>query len=76
LSRHRVATGPISPADLGKVSTPSYQVILQENQPANEDIELAWCEFTDDHGFTFLRYVKQLRFHHNLVENFSDVGLE
>jgi hypothetical protein len=56
--------------------TPSYQVILQDNQPANEDIELAWCEFTDDHDFAFLRYAKGLRFHHNLVEDFNDDGLE
>ena len=56
--------------------TPSYQIILQNNQPTNEDIELAWCEFTDDHDFAFLRYVKGLRFHHNLVENFNDDGLE
>ena len=56
--------------------TPSYQVIFQDNQPANTDIELAWCEFTDDHDFAFLRYVKGLRFHHNLVENFNDDGLE
>ncbi|MBX6315184.1 MAG: DUF1565 domain-containing protein [Isosphaeraceae bacterium] len=56
--------------------TPSYQIILQNNQPINENIELAWCEFTDDHDFAFLRYVKGLRFHHNLVENFNDDGLE
>jgi hypothetical protein len=56
--------------------TPSYQVILQNNQPINENIEFAWCEFTDDHDFAFLRYVKNLRFHHNLVENFNDDGLE
>ena len=49
--------------------TPSYQVILQNNQPINEDIELAWCEFTSDHDFAFLRYGRRLRFHHNLVEN-------
>ncbi len=54
----------------------SYQIILQDNQPAIEDIELAWCEFTDDHDFAFMRYLKGLRFHHNLVENFNDDGLE
>jgi hypothetical protein len=37
---------------------------------------MAWCEFTDDHDFAFLRYVKNLRFHHNLVDNFNDDGLE
>jgi hypothetical protein len=56
--------------------TASYQVILQNNQPQNENIEFAWCEFTDDHDFAFLRYVKNLQFHHNLVDNFNDDGLE
>ena len=56
--------------------TASYQIVLQNNQPANEDIELANCEFTDDHDFAFLRYAKNLQFHHNLVENFNDDGLE
>jgi hypothetical protein len=56
--------------------TPSYQIMLYNNQPWNENIELAWCEFTDDHDFAFLRYVKGLDFHHNLVENFNDDGLE
>jgi hypothetical protein len=56
--------------------TASYQIVLQNNQPANEDIELAWCEFTDDHDFAFLRYVKNLQFHHNFVDNFNDDGLE
>jgi hypothetical protein len=56
--------------------TASYQIVLQNNQPLNENIELAWCEFTDDHDFAFLRYAKNLQFHHNLVENFNDDGLE
>jgi hypothetical protein len=56
--------------------TPSYQIVLQNNQPVNENIEFAWCEFTDDHDFAFLRYAKNLRFHHNLVDNFNDDGLE
>src|SRR5262249_2469286 len=42
----------------------------------NEDIELSWCEFTDDHDFAFLRFVKNLQFHHNFVDNFNDDGLE
>ncbi len=42
----------------------------------NENIEIANCEFTDDHDFAFLRHVKNLRFHHNFVENFNDDGLE
>ncbi|MBW3540773.1 MAG: DUF1565 domain-containing protein [Planctomycetes bacterium] len=56
--------------------TASYQIVFQDNQPSNEDIELAWCEFTDDHDFAFLRYVKNLQFHHNYVDNFNDDGLE
>jgi hypothetical protein len=56
--------------------TPSYQVVLQNNQPVNENIEFAWCEFTDDHDFAFLRFAKNLRFHHNFVDNFNDDGLE
>src|SRR6185437_9554331 len=54
----------------------SYQIIFQNNQPLNENIEFAWCEFTDDHDGAFLRFVKGLRFHHNLVDNFNDDGLE
>jgi hypothetical protein len=56
--------------------TASYQIVLQNNQPLNEDIEFAWCEFTDDHDFAFLRFAKNLRFHHNFVDNFNDDGLE
>ena len=56
--------------------TASYQIVLQNNQPLNDDIELAWCEFTDDHDFAFLRFATNLRFHHNLVDNFNDDGLE
>lgn len=56
--------------------TASYQIVFQNNQPYNEDIELAFCEFTDDHDCAFLRYVKNLQFHHNFVDNFNDDGLE
>jgi hypothetical protein len=56
--------------------TPSYQIVFQNNQPVNENVELAWCEFTDDHDFAFLRYVKNLQFHHNFVDNFNDDGME
>jgi hypothetical protein len=44
--------------------------------PANENIEFANCEFTDDHDFAYVRYVKNLRFHHNFVDNFNDDGFE
>ena len=56
--------------------TASYQVVLQDNQPANEDIEFAQCEFTDGHDFAYLRHVRGLQFHHNFVDNFNDDGLE
>ncbi len=56
--------------------TATYQIVLQNNQPVNEDIEFAHCEFTDDHDFAFFRYAKNLRFHHNFVDNFNDDGLE
>ncbi len=56
--------------------TASYQIVFQNNQPVNENIEFAFCEFTDDHDFAFFRYVKNLQFHHNFVDNFNDDGLE
>lgn len=56
--------------------TASYQIVLQNDQPYNEDIEFSYSEFTDDHDFAFLRYAKGLRFHHNYVDNFNDDGLE
>jgi hypothetical protein len=56
--------------------TASYQIVFQNQQLVNENIEIASCEFTDDHDFAFLRHVKNLRFHHNFVENFNDDGLE
>jgi hypothetical protein len=56
--------------------TASYQIVFQNSQPVNENIELAFCEFTDDHDFAFLRYIKNLQFHHNFVDNFNDDGFE
>ena len=56
--------------------TASYQVVLQDNQPGVENIEIAWCEFTDDHDCAYFRPAKNLRFHHNFVENFNDDGIE
>jgi hypothetical protein len=56
--------------------TASYQIVLQNSQPSNENIEFVWCEFTDDHDFAFLRFARNLRFHHNFVDNFNDDGLE
>jgi hypothetical protein len=56
--------------------TATYVIVFQNHQPMNENIELAWCEFTDGHDFAFLRYVKNLQFHHNFVDNFNDDGIE
>jgi hypothetical protein len=56
--------------------TASYQIVFHNQQPLNENIELAWCELTDDHDCAFLRFVKNLKFHHNFVDNFNDDGLE
>ena len=56
--------------------TASYQIVLRDDQPVNEDIEFGWCEFTDDHDFAFLRFAKNLRLHHCFVDNFNDDGLE
>ena len=56
--------------------TASYQIVLRNEQPGNENLEFAHCEFTDDHDFAFLRYAKNLQFHHNFVDNFNDDGME
>jgi hypothetical protein len=56
--------------------TPSYRLITQRNKPQSTNWEIANCEFTDDHDGIWLRYVKNLKFHHNLVDNFNDDGLE
>lgn len=58
------------------LGTASYQIVFQNHQPVNENIEIAHCELTDDHDGAFLRYVKNLRFHHNFVDGFNDDGLE
>jgi uncharacterized protein (TIGR03067 family) len=43
---------------------------------AGRDFELAHCEFTDHHDCIQLYYVNGMRFHHNLVDNFDDDGIE
>lgn len=78
--RHTAFRGLAAPwtsrAHMKYRGTASYQVILQNNQPGNENFEFAWCEFTDDHDGAFLRYAKGLRLHHSLIDNFNDDGLE
>lgn len=56
--------------------TPSYRIITQRAKPQSHDWEIANCEFTDDHDGVWLRYVKNLKFHHNFVDNFNDDGIE
>lgn len=63
-------------AHMKYLGTPSYQIVLQNNRPMNEDIELSHCEFTDDHDFAFLRYAKHLSLHHCLIDHFNDDGVE
>lgn len=41
----------------------------------NEDFELAYSEFTDAHDSVWIGDVKNLRFHHNLLDNVNDDGL-
>ncbi len=78
--RHSAFRGLAAPwtsrAHMKYRGTPTYQVILQNGQPLNENIELAWSEFTDDHDFAFVRWAKNLQFHHNFIDNFNDDGLE
>ena len=56
--------------------TPSYSLITRRGKPLNKDLEIAYCDFTDGHDGLWLRYVNNLRFHHNYVDNFNDDGLE
>jgi hypothetical protein len=56
--------------------TPSYRIITQRAKPESHDWEIANCEFTDDHDGIWLRYVRNLKFHHNFVDNFNDDGIE
>jgi hypothetical protein len=43
---------------------------------AGRDFEFAHCELTDHHDCMQFHFVDGLRFHHNLVDNFNDDGLE
>jgi hypothetical protein len=43
---------------------------------AGSDFEIAHCELTDHHDCIQFYYLDGLHFHHNLVENFNDDGLE
>ena len=41
----------------------------------NRDFELAYCEFTDCVDGVFIGNVKNVHFHHNLLDNVSDDGM-
>lgn len=56
--------------------TPSYVLLTQRQHPENHDWEIAYSEFTDGHDGLWLRFVRNVRFHHNLLDNFNDDGLE
>jgi hypothetical protein len=56
--------------------TPSYVIMGEMNQPENRDFEIAYSEITDGHDCVYVRFVKNLKFHHNYVDNFNDDGLE
>ncbi|MDA1165357.1 MAG: right-handed parallel beta-helix repeat-containing protein [Planctomycetota bacterium] len=56
--------------------TPEYRIITQRNKPESQDWDISHCEFTDGHDGIWLRYVRNLKFHHNLVDNFNDDGVE
>jgi hypothetical protein len=77
---HSVMRGNAAPwtgrAHMKYRGTASYQIVLRDDQPMNENIEFANCEFTDDHDFAFLRFAKNLRLHHCFVDNFNDDGFE
>lgn len=52
-----------------------YLFVADGTQPQNSDMEIAWCEATDNHDGLILGSVHDLRFHHNYVDNFNDDGL-
>ncbi|MDQ3622672.1 MAG: DUF1565 domain-containing protein [Verrucomicrobiota bacterium] len=56
--------------------TPGYVIMTHQTNPWSQDWEFAHNEFTDGHDFFWMRYVKNLKFHHNFVDNFNDDGLE
>ncbi|NQV25111.1 MAG: right-handed parallel beta-helix repeat-containing protein [Rhodopirellula sp.] len=56
--------------------TPEYRIITQRHKPESHNWDISHCEFTDGHDGIWLRYVRDLKFHHNLVDNFNDDGVE
>lgn len=56
--------------------TATYSILAQDFQPQCHDFEFAWNEFTDGHDFAYLRFIRNLKFHHNFVDGFNDDGIE
>ena len=40
------------------------------------NIEVGWCELTDHHDGILMHGVDGMQFHHNIVDNFNDDGIE
>lgn len=45
------------------------------SDPLNSDFEIAYSEFTDSHDGLFIGDLEELKFHHNIVDNFDDDGI-
>lgn len=52
-----------------------YLFIVDGRGPQSRDFEIAHCEFTDNHDGLILGTMRNLKFHHNLVENLDDDGI-
>jgi hypothetical protein len=73
----RSVAGPWdSRASMKYRGTATYAIIAQDCQPQCRDFEFAWCEFTDGHDFAYLRFIRNCKLHHNLIDGFNDDGIE
>lgn len=52
-----------------------YLFIGDGAAPQNRDVEIANCEFTDNHDGAVVGTIDALRFHRNFFDNFNDDGL-
>ena len=53
----------------------AYLFVVDGRGPQCRDFEIAHCEFTDSHDGLIIGTMRNLKFHHNLVENFDDDAL-
>lgn len=53
----------------------TYLFVAGGRNVLNDDVEMAYSEFTDCQDGLVVGTIDNLRFHHNLVDNFSDDGL-